>query len=37
MRATIALTGSVTEESIPSPARDRLLVAFRDWKRTQTQ
>jgi predicted anti-sigma-YlaC factor YlaD len=37
MRATITLAGSLTEESIPSPARDRLLVAFRDWKRTRSQ
>jgi anti-sigma factor RsiW len=37
MRATIALAGSLTVESLPSPARDRLLAAFRDWKRTRTQ
>jgi predicted anti-sigma-YlaC factor YlaD len=36
MRATISLAGSLTEESLPSPARDRLLVAFRDWKRTRS-
>ena len=35
MRTTIALAGSLTEESLPSPARDRLLVAFKDWKRAR--
>jgi anti-sigma factor RsiW len=34
MRTTIALTGTLTEEDIHGPARERLLAAFRDWKRT---
>jgi anti-sigma factor RsiW len=33
MRQTIALTGRLSEESIPPGARDKLLQAFRDWKR----
>jgi hypothetical protein len=33
MRATIATVGRVTEEDIPPETRDRLLTAFRDWKR----
>jgi anti-sigma factor RsiW len=33
MRATIALTGSLTEESIPAEAQERLLGIFRDWNR----
>ena len=32
MRRTIQITGHLTEESVPAPARDRLLRAFRDWK-----
>jgi anti-sigma factor RsiW len=32
-RTTIALTGSLTEESIPPQARDTLLETFRTWKR----
>lgn len=32
MRTTIALTGSLTEESITAEGRERLLHVFRDWK-----
>jgi anti-sigma factor RsiW len=33
MRATIAATGTLREESVAPAARDALLSAFRDWKR----
>jgi anti-sigma factor RsiW len=33
MRKTIALSGSLTEKSIPSDAEERLLLVFRNWKR----
>jgi anti-sigma factor RsiW len=33
MRTTIALTGSLAEESIPADAQERLLTVFRDWRR----
>jgi anti-sigma factor RsiW len=33
MRTTIALTGELTEESIPAEAQERLLRIFRDWNR----
>lgn len=32
MRDTIALIGRLGEDSIPAPAREPLLEAFRDWK-----
>jgi anti-sigma factor (TIGR02949 family) len=32
MRTTIELIGRVTEESVPSPAMDELMNAFRAWK-----
>ncbi|MFN0148631.1 MAG: anti-sigma factor family protein [Dehalococcoidia bacterium] len=32
MRKTLAMAGRLTEESLPGPLRDRLLVAFQDWK-----
>ena len=32
MRMTKRLLGRIPEESIPPPARDALLHAFRDWK-----
>jgi anti-sigma factor RsiW len=32
MRETIRLVGRLSEDSIPPPARERLLRAFRDWK-----
>ena len=33
MRATIASVGRITEHDVPPQTRDRLLVAFREWKR----
>jgi predicted anti-sigma-YlaC factor YlaD len=33
MRETIRLTGMLTEDAIPSEQRDRLTLAFRDWRR----
>jgi anti-sigma factor RsiW len=33
MHTTIALTGSLTEQSIPADAEARLLEIFRDWNR----
>jgi predicted anti-sigma-YlaC factor YlaD len=33
MRTTISTVGRVTEEEVPPEARDRLLGAFREWKR----
>jgi anti-sigma factor RsiW len=33
-RTTIALLGELPEESLPSPARERLLDAFAQWRRT---
>jgi hypothetical protein len=32
IRTTVALTGSLTEESISPEARELLLGVFRDWK-----
>jgi anti-sigma factor RsiW len=34
MRVTIQTLGRLSEERIAPEARDRLLAAFRDWKRT---
>jgi anti-sigma factor RsiW len=34
MRTTIATVGRVTEEEVPPETRDKLLTAFREWKRT---
>ncbi len=34
LRATIATLGQVREEDVPPETRDRLLTAFRDWKRS---
>jgi anti-sigma factor RsiW len=34
MRTTIAAVGRIEEEDVPSEARDKLLAAFRDWRRT---
>jgi anti-sigma factor RsiW len=31
MRDTIRVAGRLSEDSIPVPARERLLQAFRDW------
>ena len=33
MRATIAAVGRIEEETVPPETRDKLLTAFRDWKR----
>ena len=33
MHQTIRLTGTLTAESIPPAAQNRLLETFRDWKR----
>ena len=33
MRATIATVGRITEEEVPVETRDKLLTAFREWKR----
>lgn len=33
MRQTIALVGDLREEDVSPPAQQRLLQAFRDWKR----
>ena len=35
VRATIELTGRAVPEEPPSPLREHLLEAFRDWKRTR--
>jgi anti-sigma factor RsiW len=34
MRTTIATVGRVEEEEVPPEARDRLMAAFRDWRRS---
>jgi anti-sigma factor RsiW len=36
MRRTIDVLGGLTEDSLPAPARDRLLAAFRDWHRDRS-
>jgi hypothetical protein len=33
MRTTIATVGRIAEEDMPDATRDRLLAAFREWKR----
>jgi anti-sigma factor RsiW len=33
MRQTVALLGTLTGDSLGSPAKEKLLAAFRDWKR----
>ena len=35
MRATLAVSGELTEESISPEAREHLLAAFRDWNAAQ--
>ncbi|MFL5271459.1 MAG: anti-sigma factor family protein [Anaeromyxobacteraceae bacterium] len=35
MRATVAMTGRLSEESLPPGSKDALLAAFRGWKRGQ--
>jgi anti-sigma factor RsiW len=34
MRATIAATGELRSDDVPTALQDRLVQAFRDWKRT---
>jgi anti-sigma factor RsiW len=33
MRTTISTVGRVDEEEVPPEARERLMAAFRDWRR----
>jgi len=33
MRATVAAVGRLDEEGLDAPARDALVLAFRDWAR----
>jgi len=33
MRTTVAAVGQIREEDLPADTRDRLLAAFRGWKR----
>jgi len=33
LRGAIAATGRLSEDSLPDETRERLLTAFRDWKR----
>ena len=33
MRATITTVGRLTEEDVPQDTREKLLAAFREWKR----
>ena len=33
MRTTITTVGRITEEQVPRDTRDKLLAAFREWKR----
>ena len=34
IRTTVATVGRITEEDVPPDTREKLLTAFRDWKRT---
>ena len=34
MRSTVTAVGRVTEEEVPPETRDRLLTAFREWRRS---
>jgi anti-sigma factor RsiW len=34
LRTTIATLGGIQEEDVPPETRDKLLTAFRDWKRS---
>jgi anti-sigma factor RsiW len=34
MRRTVATVGHIPEEEVPPEIRDRLLAAFRDWRRS---
>jgi hypothetical protein len=33
LRATVATVGRIEEEDLPESTRERLMTAFRDWKR----
>jgi anti-sigma factor RsiW len=33
MRTTVGMVGRLREEDVPDHARERLLTAFREWKR----
>ncbi len=33
LRVTLGVAGRLSEDSLPEDTRDRLLTAFRDWKR----
>ena len=33
MRSTVRTVGRITEEDVPPETRDKLLAAFREWKR----
>ena len=33
LRTTISTVGRITEEEVPPETRDKLLTAFREWKR----
>lgn len=35
MRQTLLTLGQLTEEAIPEPVQNELLVLFRDWKRSR--
>ena len=34
MRVTMTTAGRITEEQVPAETRDKLLTAFREWKRS---
>ena len=34
MRSTVTTVGRITEEHLPPDTRDKLLTAFREWKRS---
>jgi anti-sigma factor RsiW len=33
LRATVETLGGIREEDLPAPTRERLMTAFRDWRR----
>jgi predicted anti-sigma-YlaC factor YlaD len=34
MRSTVATVGRITEQDVPDQTREKLLAAFREWRRT---
>ena len=34
MRSTVRTVGQITEADVPHETRDKLIAAFREWKRT---